>query len=162
MRREETRQRAVAAAVRGHDGRRRDGAVGHVVELECLRAAKVLKNVSVFIRNCNAHKNGSFPPFVAYSIPQFRPECKCAETGAKRAPRPASRPGQKEKNQKAMENCRYKTFLFSAPGIVTTTVSGVMMSAPFAVAAPWNICSTMALNVATTGPSATCSAVPRI
>ena len=81
---------------------------------------------------------------------------------ASRVPRPASRPGQKEKNQKAMENCRYKTFLFSAPGVVTMTVSGVMISAPFAVAAPWNICSTMALNVATTGPSATCSAVPRI
>ena len=81
---------------------------------------------------------------------------------AHRVPRPASRPGQKEKNQKAMENCRYKTFLFSAPSIVTMTVSGVMISAPFAVAAPWNICSTMALNVATTGPSATCSAVPRI
>ena len=50
---------------------------------------------------------------------------------ASRVPRPASRPGQKEKNQKAMENCRYKTFLFSAPGVVTMTVSGVMISAPF-------------------------------
>ena len=61
-----------------------------------------------------------------------------------------------------MENCRYKTFLFSAPGVVTMTVSGVMINAPFAVAAPWNICSTMALNVATTGLSVTCSAAPRI
>ena len=47
---------------------------------------------------------------------------------------PAS--GQKQKDQKAMENCRYKTFLFSAPGVVTMTVSGVMTSTPFAVAAP--------------------------
>lgn len=55
-----------------------------------------------------------------------------------RAPRTASRarPGQKEKDQKAMENCRYRTFLFSVPGVVTMTVSGVMISAPFAVAAP--------------------------
>ena len=162
IRHEKARQRAVAAAVRGHDGRRRDGTVGHVVELECLRAAKVLKNVSVFIRNCNAHKKWLLSAVSCLQHTAVSPEMQVCRSG--RAPRTASRarPGQKEKDQKAMENCRYKTFLFSAPGVVTMTVSGVMISAPFAVAAPWNICSTMALNVATTGPSATCSAVPRI
>ena len=38
----------------------------------------------------------------------------------------------------------YRSFLLSAPGVVTMTFSGVMMSAPLAVAPPWNICSTMA------------------
>ena len=40
------------------------------------------------------------------------------------------------------------------------TFSGVMMSAPFAVAAPLNIFSTMALKVLTTSPSVTYCAVP--
>ncbi len=82
---------------------------------------------------------------------------------AYRDPRPP--PGKKrriKKGWKGNRGYRYRTFLFSAPGVVTMTVSGVMISAPFAVAAPWNICSIMALNVATTGPSVTCSAVPRI
>lgn len=56
----------------------------------------------------------------------------------------------------------YRTFLFSAPGVVTITFSGVITSAPFAVAAPLNIFSTMALNVSTTAPSVTYSAMPLI
>ncbi len=56
----------------------------------------------------------------------------------------------------------YRTFLFSAPGVVTITFSGVITSAPFAVAAPLNIFSTIALNVSTTAPSVTYSATPLI
>lgn len=56
----------------------------------------------------------------------------------------------------------YRTFLFSAPGVVTITFSGVIINAPFAVAAPLNIFSTIALNVSTTAPSLTYSAVPLI
>ena len=56
----------------------------------------------------------------------------------------------------------YRTFLFSAPGVVTITFSGVMTSAPFAVAAPLNIFSTIALKVSTILPSVTYSALPLI
>ena len=56
----------------------------------------------------------------------------------------------------------YRTFLLSAPGVVTITFSGVMINAPFAVAAPLNIFSTIALNVSTTSPSVTYSATPLI
>ena len=55
-----------------------------------------------------------------------------------------------------------RTFLFSAPGVVTITFSGVITSAPLAVAAPLNIFSTMALKVSTTLPEVTCTAVPLI
>ena len=44
----------------------------------------------------------------------------------------------------------HSTFLLSAPGVVTITFSGVMTKAPFAVAAPLNIFSTIALKVSTT------------
>ena len=54
----------------------------------------------------------------------------------------------------------YSSFLLSAPGVVTMTFSGVMTRAPFAVAAPLNIYSTMALKVLTTSPSVTYSALP--
>ncbi len=56
----------------------------------------------------------------------------------------------------------YNSFLFSEPGVVTMTFSGVMTSAPFAVAAPLNIFSTMALKAATTSPSVRYSAFPLI
>ena len=56
----------------------------------------------------------------------------------------------------------HNTFLFSEPGVVTITCSGVMTRAPFAVAAPWNICSTMALKVSTRAPWVTYTAVPLI
>lgn len=56
----------------------------------------------------------------------------------------------------------YRTFLFSAPGVVTITFSGIITSAPFAVAAPLNIFSTIALNVSTTAPSVTYSVTPLI
>lgn len=56
----------------------------------------------------------------------------------------------------------HSTFLLSAPGVVTMTFSGVMIKAPFAVAAPLNIFSTMALKVSTTWPSVTYSATPLI
>ena len=56
----------------------------------------------------------------------------------------------------------YSTFLLSAPGVVTITLSGVMTKAPLAVAAPLNIFSTTALKVSTTWPSVTYSAVPLI
>ena len=49
----------------------------------------------------------------------------------------------------------HSSFLFSAPGVVTITFSGVMISAPLAAAAPWNICLTIVLNVSTTVPSVT-------
>lgn len=49
----------------------------------------------------------------------------------------------------------YRTFLLSAPGVVTITFSGVIINAPFAVAAPLNIFSTTALNASTTSPSVT-------
>ena len=55
-----------------------------------------------------------------------------------------------------------RTFLFSAPGVVTITFSGVMSNAPFAVAAPWNMLSTICLNFSTTAPEVTYSAVPLI
>ena len=54
------------------------------------------------------------------------------------------------------------SFLLSAPGVVTITLAGVMISAPFAVAAPLNMLSTIALKVSTTSPSVTYSAVPLI
>ena len=53
----------------------------------------------------------------------------------------------------------YISFLLSAPGVVTITFSGVIITAPFAVAAPLNIFSTIALKVLTISPSATYSAV---
>ena len=56
----------------------------------------------------------------------------------------------------------YRAFLFSAPGVVTITFSGVMISAPLAVAAPLNIFSTIALKVSTILPSVTYSALPLI
>ena len=55
-----------------------------------------------------------------------------------------------------------RTFLLSAPGVVTMTFSGVMTSAPLAVAAPLNIFSTIALNVFTISPSVSYTAVPLI
>lgn len=42
-----------------------------------------------------------------------------------------------------------RTFLLSAPGVVTITFSGVISSAPLAVVAPLNIFSTICLNVST-------------
>lgn len=56
----------------------------------------------------------------------------------------------------------YRTFLLSPPGVVTMTFSGVIIMAPLAVAAPWNMLSTMALKVSTSGPSVTYSVVPCI
>ena len=53
----------------------------------------------------------------------------------------------------------YISFLLSAPGIVTITFSGVIITAHFAVAAPLNIFSTIALKVSTISSSATYSAV---
>ena len=50
----------------------------------------------------------------------------------------------------------------AAPGVVTMTLDGVMTSAPFAVAAPLNMSSTIALNVSTMAPSVIYSAVPLI
>lgn len=47
----------------------------------------------------------------------------------------------------------YSTFLFSAPGVVTITLSGVITSAPLAVAAPLNMLSTACLKVSTISPS---------
>lgn len=41
----------------------------------------------------------------------------------------------------------YISFLLSAPGVVTITFSGVIITAPFAIAAPLNIFSTIALKV---------------
>ena len=60
----------------------------------------------------------------------------------------------------APTHCFYSSFLLSAPGVVTMTFSGVMMSAPLAVAAPLNIFSTIALKVLTTSPSVTYCATP--
>lgn len=56
----------------------------------------------------------------------------------------------------------YSSFLLLGPGEVTITFSGVMINAPFAVAAPLNIFSTIALYSSTTFPSVTCTAVPLI
>lgn len=56
----------------------------------------------------------------------------------------------------------YISFLLSAPGVVTITFEGVIISAPFAVAAPLNIFSTIALKVSTSSPSVTYSAVSLI
>lgn len=48
-----------------------------------------------------------------------------------------------------------RIFLLSGPGVVTTIFSGVMMTAPLVVQAPWKSASAMALNFSTTGPSVT-------
>ena len=56
----------------------------------------------------------------------------------------------------------YSSFLLSAPGVVTMIFSGVMIRAPFAVAPPLNIYSTIVLKVLTVSPSVTYSAVPLI
>ena len=96
--------------------RRRDRAAVNVIKLERLRAAKVLKNVSVFIRDCNAHKKWLLSAVCCLQHTAVSPRMQVCRNGRK------------------MHD----------------------------VAAPWNICSTMALNVAMTCPSATCSAVPRI
>ena len=53
-------QRAVTAAVGGHDLLRDDHAVLHVVELELLRVAEMLKDLSVFVRHCDSHIVCSF------------------------------------------------------------------------------------------------------
>lgn len=45
----------------------------------------------------------------------------------------------------------YSSLLLSAPGVVTMILLGVMTSAPFAVAAPLNIVSTIFLKVSTIG-----------
>ena len=52
---QETGQRAVAAAVGGYDLLRYDFAVLHVVELELLRVAEMLEDLSVFISYRNSH-----------------------------------------------------------------------------------------------------------
>ena len=57
------------------------------------------------------------------------------------------------KDRGAWPLCFQSSFLFSLPGVVTMTLSGVMTRAPFAVTAPLNICSTTFLKVSTTMPS---------
>ena len=52
---QEARQRAVAAAVGIQHDSGRHGAVFYHVQLELGRVSKVLKNLSVFIRDCNSH-----------------------------------------------------------------------------------------------------------
>ena len=54
----------------------------------------------------------------------------------------------------------HRVFLLSGPGVVTTTVSGVMRSAPFTASAPWKSSAAFARSVSITGPSVTYSAVP--
>ena len=48
-------QRAVTAAAGGHDLFRDDPAVLRVVELELLRVAEMLEDLSVFVSYCNSH-----------------------------------------------------------------------------------------------------------
>ena len=57
---QETGQRAVPAAVGGHDLLRDDPPVLHVVQLELLRVAEMLKDLSVFIGDCDSHMIRSF------------------------------------------------------------------------------------------------------
>lgn len=54
----------------------------------------------------------------------------------------------------------YSSFLLSAPGVATITLSGVITSAPLAVAAPLNMVSTIVLNVSTMVPPVIYSAAP--
>lgn len=56
----------------------------------------------------------------------------------------------------------YSSFLLSAPGVATITFSGIITSAPLAVAAPLNIVSTICLKVSTIAPSVMYSAFPLI
>lgn len=60
QRAQNARQRAVAAAVGIHHFRGNDVAVFHIVDLELLRVAKVLKNFSVFVSDRNSHDGFSF------------------------------------------------------------------------------------------------------
>ena len=57
---QETGQRAVTAAVGGHDLLRDDFTILHVIELELLRMTKMLKNLSVFVSYCDSHRIRSF------------------------------------------------------------------------------------------------------
>ena len=60
---QEARQRAVAAAVGVHHFLPDDLAVRHFIDLELLRVAEVLENLTVFIGNCNFHNGISFASF---------------------------------------------------------------------------------------------------
>lgn len=60
QRTQNARQSAVAAAVGVHDFGRDDFTVFHIVELELLRVAKMLKNRSVIVSNCNSRCMFSF------------------------------------------------------------------------------------------------------
>lgn len=51
-----TRQSTVAAAVGIHDLRGQDLAVLNIVDLELLGVTKVLKDISIFISDCDSHK----------------------------------------------------------------------------------------------------------
>ena len=57
---QETGERAMSAAVRVHDLFADDFAVRHVIELELLRVAEMLKDLSVFIGDCDSHMIRSF------------------------------------------------------------------------------------------------------
>ena len=57
---QEASQRAVAAAVGVHHFLPDDLAVRHFIELELLRVAEVLENLTVFIGNCDFHIRFSF------------------------------------------------------------------------------------------------------
>ena len=64
QRAQNTCKRAVAAAVGIHHLGGHDFAVFHIVDLELLRVAEVLKYLSVFLSNCNSHDVFSFWFFI--------------------------------------------------------------------------------------------------
>ena len=57
---QETGERAMSAAVRVRDLFGDDFSVGHIIELELLRVAEMLKDLSVFIGDCDSHMIRSF------------------------------------------------------------------------------------------------------
>ena len=57
---QETGECAMSAAVRVRDLFGDDFSVGHIIELELLRVAEMLKDLSVFIGDCDSHVIRSF------------------------------------------------------------------------------------------------------
>ena len=65
---QETGQRPVSAAVSGHDLLRDDLSIFHVIELELLRVAEMLEDLSVFVSYRNSHRIQSFLHDVFHSL----------------------------------------------------------------------------------------------
>lgn len=68
---QKARQRTVTAAVCADNSLADDFSVLNIIELELLRVAEVLKNLTVFIGNCDFHDRFSFIVVVGFACVSF-------------------------------------------------------------------------------------------